>query len=350
MLKHNVARGVRDLFPGYFAFVMATGILSIVFHQWNHDQWAWLLFRVAQAAYLLLWLLTAARLTWFFPRFRADFGDHARAPGFFTIVAATSVLGTQYAVLARDSDTAILLWILGLVLWAVIMYAFFTAVMVGVSKPSLETGLNGTWLDPVVATQSISVLGTLIAPHLAEPWRERMLFCSLGMLLLGSVLYVLIITLIFYRFTFVRLSAEEFTPAYWIDMGAEAITTLAGATLIANASQWTFLNDLLPFLKGMTVLFWATGTWWIPLLLILGLWRHVYRHVPLRYDPRYWSAVFPVAMYAAATFALAQATGLDFLYVIPRVFLYVALLAWVAASFGMVRSLVGRLGCSSLGL
>ena len=44
------------------------------------------------------------------------------------------------------------------------MYAFFTAVVVRETKPSLETGINGAWLLAIVSTQSVSVLGTLLAP------------------------------------------------------------------------------------------------------------------------------------------------------------------------------------------
>ncbi len=60
-------------------------------------------------------------------------------------------------------------------------------------------------------------------------------------------------------------------------MGAVAITTLAGARLILAAPGLTLLSDLLPFLKGFTLFFWAAGTWWIPLLFILGFWGHVYK-------------------------------------------------------------------------
>ena len=47
---------------------------------------------------------------------------------------------------------------------------------------------------------------------------------------------------------------------------------------------------------SMTMLYWATGTWWIPMLLILVVWR--YLHIPLEYDPLYWGTVFPLGMYA----------------------------------------------------
>src|SRR6185436_12991476 len=167
----------------------------------------------------------------------------------------------------------------GIALWIVIMYTFFTAVTVRENKPSIEAGLNGGWLLAVVSTQSISVLGTLLVSRPVD-YREPILFFTLCMFLLGCMLYIPLITLIFYRFTFVNLTTASLTPPYWINMGAVAITTLAGARLIIAASEWTVLNDFMPFLKGFTLFFWAAGTWWIPLLLILGFWRHVYKKYP----------------------------------------------------------------------
>jgi len=48
-------------------------------------------------------------------------------------------------------------------------------------------------------------------------------------------------------------------------------------------------------------------------------------------------------MYAACTFEMARALQLEFLYVIPRDLVYVALLARAAAFLGLVRTLVGAL-------
>src|SRR5690606_23214038 len=103
-----------------------------------------------------------------------------------------------------------------------------------------------------------------------------------------------------YRFTFLPLASANLTPPYWISMGAVAITTLAGANLLLSAGDSPLLEELRPFLKGFTLFFWAAGTWWIPLLVLLGAWRHLVRRLPLRYDPQYWGMVFPLGMYAAA--------------------------------------------------
>lgn len=106
------------------------------------------------------------------------------------------------------------------------------------------------------------------------------------------------VSLIFYRYTFFHFEPGDLSPPYWINMGAMAISALAGSLLIVNAADAWFLNSIGPFIKGFTIFYWATGTWWIPMLVILGIWRHVYKRFPLAYDPLYWGAVFPIGMYA----------------------------------------------------
>ena len=334
-------QAVADLFPGYFALVMATGIVSTATFLLGMKWLAWALLVINLIAYAILSFLLMIRVIRFYPRVKTDLTDHMRGPGFFTVIAGTCVLGSQLLIVAGRYQVAMVLWVLGLLLWAIVMYTFLTAVTVRENKPLLETGISGTWLLATVATQSISVLGTLLADHFGS-YREPVLFFTLCMFLLGCMLYLILITLIFYRFTFVNLTTVTLTPPYWINMGAVAITTLAGARLIIAAPTWSLLEEILPFLKGFTLFFWAAGTWWIPLLVILGIWRHLHKHFPLAYDPLYWGMVFPLGMYTVCTLQLSKALALDFLLFIPRIFIFVALAAWLITFMGLVHSLVRR--------
>jgi len=72
-------------------------------------------------------------------------------------------------------------------------------------------------------------------------------------------------------------------------------------------------------------------------LLVLGVWRHVIERVPLRYDPMYWGAVFPLGMYAVCTFDLIQALDLHFLQWLPPLFGTAAVLAWGLAFGGLLH-------------
>ena len=125
-------------------------------------------------------------------------------------------------------------------------------------------------------------------------------------------------------------------------MRAVAITTLAGSTLVLAASSWDFLQQILPFVLGLTLLFWVTATWWIPLLLALDVWRHWLKRYPLRYGPLYWDIVFPLGMYTTCTFQLARATKLP-LEPISEWLIYLALAAWVVVFLGLLRKIARRL-------
>lgn len=322
--------------PAYFGMAMATGIVSIAAHLLGLPVLARSLLVINILIYVLLWAFTLARL-WLHPaRVFEDLIDHLRGPGFFTTVAASGVLGSQCLLIAGSLRWGTILWCIALVLWLCLTYAIFAAFTVKTRKPALDQGINGGWLLAVVATQSLAALGTLLAAHIGQPYKLEMNFFALSMWLWGGMLYIWMMSLIFYRYTFFPFSPADLSPPYWINMGAMAISTLAGSQLILNAPDAPFLLSLLPFIKGFTVFYWATGTWWIPMLVVLAIWRHGVMRFPLRYDPLYWGAVFPLGMYAACTQRMRLAMNLEFLGFLPWLFLAIALAGWTITFAGFL--------------
>ncbi len=327
---------LKMLSPAYFGMVMATGIVSLAANQIGLPVIAWGLFVIAIITYLVLWGLTILRIFRHPDKFFADMIDHLRGPGFFTMVAASSILGSEFLILAHNLPVSFVLWVIAVILWLGLTYTIFTAFTIKENKPSLDKGISGAWLLAVVATQSIAVLSSLLAVQIDQPYRLDLNFLALSMWLWGGMLYIWMMSLIFYRYTFFQFSPGDLSPPYWINMGAMAISTLAGSLLIINSEDAPFLHSIVPFMKGFTVFYWATGTWWIPMLVILGIWRHIYKRFPLRYDPLYWGAVFPLGMYAVSTFEMAHAMRFDFLIFLPTTFSWIALFAWALTFFAYV--------------
>lgn len=325
---------VAGLFPGYFALVMATGIVATAAKQQDITSIAQVLFWVAAVAYVWLWILSLTRSAIAREAVVDDLTSHARGFASLTIVAATNVLAAAAGVIQGWWGLTRGLWIVSLLLWAVLLYVPLISAIVRKEKPSLGAGINGTWFLLAVATESIGVVGALL---IRQTPNDLIAFASLAAFGVGFVLYLIVMTMLFLRWTFQPTDPSEFAPPAWIAAGAVAITVLAGSNLIGSAAFSGRLARVEPFLEGVTVTAWATATFWFPVMVAIGIWRHAVQKVPLRYHPSFWAMVFPLGMYGASTFNMLKAIQLDGLDWLPKIALGIAGLALVTTMFGLVR-------------
>src|SRR5262245_60598352 len=324
-MSDQSASRVATLPPGIFAMVMASGIIAVASSQQGITWLADVLYVIAAVMYVVLMVMLLGRVIRFPRAFFADLTSHERGFAFLTTVAATNVLAAASALLHGWWGLAWGLWWLALALWPVFVYITLVAVVIGKDKPGLEHGINGTWFLLTVSTESIAVVaGLLLTRHDADV----LAFFAMAAFTLGLVLYMIVMTVEFLRWTFRRLAPDEVDPPAWIAAGAMAITVLAGSNLLTVAGRSRILAQLTPFLEGIIILAWATATFWLPLCLAIGVWRHLVRRTPLRYSPAYWALPFPIGMYSAATFAMLSAIRLGQLGWLPQVALAAALATW----------------------
>jgi tellurite resistance protein TehA-like permease len=338
---------IRDLHPGYFAFVMATGIVSTGTFLLGPSWLSRALLAAAAAGLVVLSAALVVRLALFRSSVAADIQAPERVFGFFTIVAGIDVLGVRLAAAGHPLATAILAG-LAAVVWLVLTYGVPASLLLTRERDSVLGGVNGAWLLWVVGTQSLSVAASALVP--VWPSQSGLLApVAVGLWSIGLMLYLLLVSLILLRWLTVPMTPATLGPPYWILMGATAISVLAGARILTLPAGLPVIRATAGFVEGCSFALWAFGTWWIPLLIVLGLWRHVRRHWPLSYEPTLWSVVFPLGMYSVATLSFGKVAHLSFMEPLSRFMLWVAIAAWAAVAAALLARLARRPGTPGRG-
>lgn len=337
-MSERTNRGaVRTLHPGYFALVMATGIMSIAMNYHRVHALSVALLWVAGVAYVILVALTVARTIAYRREFMADLTDPSRGFAMFTFVAATCVVATR---LATDGHYGLAFGLLavGWAAWMVLGYVVpWTAVLGRAVRPVLQSA-NGTWFIWVVASQSVAVLAAALQPEITQGRSELALLAvfswSVGIFLYGAAGIFVAVRMLVYP-----LLPTDLTAPYWVAMGATAITVVAGARIVEMADA-PMVEATRGLIAGTSVFFWAFGTWLIPPLIAAGIWRHWIHRIPLSYDATLWSIVFPLGMYGVGGYYLGQADQLPIVERIGYIESWIALAVWVLTFVAMLRHLV----------
>ncbi len=339
--RGRVGSWLATMDPGYFAAVMATGIVGISAGLAGWPLLAAALLWCTVVLFVVLLGAYVARAVRFPRRFSSSLRDPSTAIAYFTLVAGTNVLASALLPY-RLGGLELVLGIAAAALWLVLTYGLLCSIVLAGNRPPLRD-INGLWLVWVVGTQSVSVLATGLAHHLPWPDADRALGV-VGLLVwgVGIVLYLVLVVIIVLRLLLIETTPAEMGPAYWILMGATAISVLAAAGILAlgRAAPVPLLPEMRSFVVGFAVVLWAFGTWFIPMLVLFGLWRYLVRRYPWTYDPKLWGAVFPLGMYAVASTELGREIAFGFLPALAAVWVWVGVAGWCAVLALMVAAVV----------
>lgn len=336
----RVSEAVATLTPGYFALVMASGIVSVGLGLEGFEVLSRALLALCAVAYAVIVVLNAVRLAAFRSAMRADFLDPGRAFGFFTFVAGTNVLGVCLAVAGGPWEAAFLLAVAGPA-WLVLGYVIPWTAVLGRRERPVGREADGTWFTWCVASQSVGAACATLEP-LAGQWKTGLADLAVGSWSVGLIGCAALCVLVSLRLQRYPVRPEDLRPQYFVPMGAMAISVLAGSRIV-EMTDAPVADAARGLVAGASVVFWALATCLLPALVAGGVWRHLVRRVPLAYEPGLWSLVFPLGMYAVAGICLGRADGLPVVQAIGQAGLWVALAAFAATFVGMALHLWGTL-------
>ncbi|MFJ3222815.1 DUF488 family protein [Streptomyces sp. NPDC086783] len=326
-----VSSALADLNAGALAFVMGTGIVSTALSSIGAHTASAVLLVVALAGFAVLIPAYGWRLLHHRERFVTDFLG-PRSFAFLTVAISSNVLAAR---LVLDGHTAAAGAFLafGTLAWLLLDYGIPLALITSVRRgPSIDQ-VNGTWFLWAVGSESVALaaasLGRTTTGHLLP------VLAGVGWAI-GLVQYLLTAAVVLARLLVRPVQAKGLMTSVWIFMGAAALCVLAGVRLLELPPSGTL--PARPVVLGASVVLWSFSTWLIPLLLALGVWRHAVRRIPLRYELGWWNLVFPIGMYAAATYALGRATHTSWLATMGRWEVWVAGGVWVVAFIAMLAT------------
>jgi tellurite resistance protein TehA-like permease len=293
--------------PPAGAPVMATGIVAVGLRLDGRGVLSSALLGLAVA----IWVVLVAVLVLRFADDPRRVAREARGPGALTLPAATAVLSGALALWGSDVP-ALCIWVLAAGLWAWLLVRV-------AARP--RRGPGGLWFLPTVATEALAALTALLAVRQEAPWMAAL---ALALVALGLALYPL--GLARFPLSELRVGGGE----VWIAGGALAAGALACGELVRAIDDLGALGDARRAVEGLDLASWIAAMLWLVALVAAEVgWR--------RREGRAggWAAVFPVGMYAAASFVTGAALGpvRDF----ARAWVWVALAVWALTALAALR-------------
>ncbi len=290
---------------GSSTIVMATAAVSVVLSLTGRVVLSRILFVLAVLAWAAFVVLVGRRLV----RDRVAVREEARSPAALAAVAATATLGARVE-LGGGRDLAIVLLVLAIGGWSAIF---------ALARPAAQIPSNGSSFLLTVSLELVAILAALLA-HAVWLTAVALVLAAAG---LG-----------WYPIVLRKFDIGELTRGkgdQWVAGGALAITSLAAAEVSIAADRGS-LRGLVPALHAVAIAIWAMSiAWWLVLVI------SEITAPRLHYDKRRWSTVFPIAVYAASSLAVARIGVPHQIASIARAWTWVGFAVWMIVGVGAIR-------------
>ncbi|MEP9410663.1 MAG: tellurite resistance/C4-dicarboxylate transporter family protein [Candidatus Brocadia sp.] len=326
----------------WFTAVMATIMIAAISHMYGYKVITPYFFSASLAILFSVVVFKAVQTVLFSKEALEEMLNPGKTLYFFTIVGAVNFIGICFSRVFHLHTTATLCWYVAIGLWlAVSLFSFSILFLNRKSEDrKIDDILHGGWFFATVGTQSTALLGVIVAAHAI--WHVLFIqVFSFALWSVGASLYLIFMSLIILRLVFYRFDNNTDLSPYWMNAGAAAVTAITGTVLYQHiqAVGGPFV-DFLPFLKGISLLFWSFGLWWMPFLIILAMRKLIYSDGGLAFTVGYWEIVFAVGLYADSTVQMVGLFDGQYLTIIAMCFSIACIILWCFSSIFTIVHLV----------
>lgn len=318
----------------WFTAVMATVTIASISQWYGYEEASPYFFVAGLVAFLSTAVFMVVRTVLFYGEVKYEVFDPEKTLYFFTVVSAVNFIGVCLSKIFHTYAAAQIFWYVAIGLWLIISLSSFSILFLCQKSEDrkIEDILHGGWFFAVVGTQSTAFLGGVVAEHAVGHTVLIQLF-SFVLWSVGGSLYLIFATMIIFRLIFYKLNTNTGISPYWMNAGAAALTALTGTVLHQHIQNIGGpLNDFLPFLRGISLFFWAVGLWWLPFLIILTMRKQVYGNEGVVFTVGYWEIAFALGLYSSSTIQLIHLFEIRYLAAASACFCIVSVILWSFSS------------------
>ncbi len=312
---------IQSFAPGWYAAVMGTGVIAIAltpFRPVLTPAASLQVFFLALAviAFVILLIPWTARWVLFPSAALQDLAHPVSAAFFPTMPISILILGIALEKTSLPFLPETTLWPVLLGLWLTGSAGILAFALIIIrnffQQPEVrpETATLG-WLIPAVSALLVPVLGFSLASHYAgTAWGGLILVLSLAFTGAGSLLFLLVMALVFSRYIFHAPPPAHLEPPLAIGMAPTSLLTIILIRLTKPAQAvFGFSPQTAESLSVISLIsavaLWGFAFFWLLLSLLVLLGQR--RSTALPFALSWWAFVFPTGAFSVASGVLYQA-------------------------------------------